>query len=176
VILANTIAYLISRSLQPVPIFEIFTHQDGLDLPSMEEQREEKSDLHFEDALGPIGVPVFKGSEALLDARKSITEAFEKTDASAVLIQCKDSAWYAATRTELDAIFAAITSDQDPKQSLEASLGPDRTPVMFPDQPLASALPYFKRWPLLPISNRAMRGALEGVLSQADVLRRYQGT
>jgi CIC family chloride channel protein len=175
VILANTIAYLISRSLQPVPIFELFTHQDGLYLPSMEEQREEKADLHFEDALGPIGVPVFKGSEALLDARKSVTEAFEESDADAALIQCKDGAWYAATRKELEAIFAAVTDNQDPKQTLEASLGPDRTPIMFPDQALASALPHFKRWPLLPISNRAMRGALEGVLSQADVLRRYQG-
>ena len=36
VILANTIAYLISRSLQPTPILELFTHQDGLFLPSME--------------------------------------------------------------------------------------------------------------------------------------------
>ena len=175
VILANTIAYLISRSLQPVPIFELFTHQDGLYLPSMEEQREEKSDLHFEDALGPIGVPVFLGSELLLDARKSITEAFASSDATAVLIQCKDSAWYAATRQELESTFAAITDDQDPKQTLEASLGPDRTPIMFPDQPLSSALPYFKRWPLIPVSNRAIRGALEGVLSQSDVLRRYQG-
>ena len=174
VILANTIAYLISRALQPVPIFELFTHQDGLYLPSMEEEREERHDLHFEDALGPIGVPVFKGSESLVDARKSITDAFETNDVDAVLIQCKDSAWYAATRSELESIFAAMTSDQDSKQTLESSLGPDRTPTMFPDQPLASALPYFRRWPLLPISNRAMRGALEGVLSQADVLRRYQ--
>src|SRR6185437_12848741 len=37
VILANTIAYLISRSLQPIPIFEQLTLQDGLVLPSMEE-------------------------------------------------------------------------------------------------------------------------------------------
>jgi len=175
VILANTIAYLISRVLQPVPIFELFTHQDGLYLPSMEEQREEKADLHFEDALGPIGVPVFKGSESLVDARKSVTEAFENSDATAALVQCRDAAWYAATRKELEAIFAAMTEIQDTKQTLEDSLGPDRTPIMFPDQPLASALPYFRRWPLLPISNRAMRGALEGVLSQADVIRRYQG-
>jgi len=175
VILANTIAYLISRALQPVPIFELFTHQDGLYLPSMEEQREEKSDLHFEDALGPIGVPVFKGSEALLDARRSVTEAFAKSDATAALVQCKNAAWYAATRKELEAIFAAMTDNQDTRQTLEDSLGPDRTPLMFPDQPLASALPYFRRWPLLPISNRAMRGALEGVLSQTDVIRRYQG-
>jgi CIC family chloride channel protein len=175
VILANTIAYLISRVLQPVPIFELFTHQDGLYLPSMEEQREEKSDLHFEDALGPIGVPVFKGSESLVDARRSVAEAFEKSDAAAALVQCKNAEWYAATRKELEAIFAAMTDSQDTKQTLEESLGPDRTPIMFPDQPLASALPYFRRWPLLPISNRAMRGALEGVLSQADVIRRYQG-
>ncbi len=174
VILANTIAYLISRSLQPVPIFELFTHQDGLYLPSMEEQREE-TNLHFEDALGPINVPVLRGSEPLLDARKSVAEAFEKSDATAVLIQCRDSAWYAATRQELEAIFATITDDTDTKQTIEERLRPDRTPVMFPDLPLASALPYFKRWPLIPVSNRAIRGALEGVLSQADVIRRYQG-
>jgi CIC family chloride channel protein len=178
VILANTIAYLISRSLQPVPIFELFTHQDGLYLPSMEEQREE-IDLHFEDALGPIGVPVLQGSETVWNARQSITEAFEKTDAAAVLIRCRDGGWYAAGRQELEAIFAKMTGDKDSaeaKQTIEERLGPERTPIMFPDQPLASALPYFRRWPLLPISNRAMRGALEGVLSQSDVLRRYQGT
>ena len=60
VILANTIAYLVSRSLQPYPIFETFTHQDGLDLPSMEEQREE-SVLHLEDALRPVNLPIFPG-------------------------------------------------------------------------------------------------------------------
>jgi CIC family chloride channel protein len=176
VILANTIAYLISRSLQPVPIFELFTHQDGLYLPSMEEQREERHDLHFEDALGPINVPVFKGSETLGDARKSVLDAFEKTPgATAALIQCREGAWYAATRQELETVFATMNDETDAKQTLEERLGPERTPTMFPDQPLASALPFFKRWPLIPISNRAMRGALEGVLSQADVIRRYQG-
>ena len=60
VILANTIAYWIARSLQPVPIFEMMTHQDGLYLPSMEEQREE-SNLHIEDAMHPVAVPVSPG-------------------------------------------------------------------------------------------------------------------
>ena len=64
IILANTLAFLISRSLQPVGIFEIFTRQDGLDLPSMEEQREEAS-LHIEDALQPVGVPIVPGSDTL---------------------------------------------------------------------------------------------------------------
>ena len=43
VIVANTIAYVISRGLRPTAIFDVLTRQDGLDLPSMEEQREEVS-------------------------------------------------------------------------------------------------------------------------------------
>jgi chloride channel protein, CIC family len=177
VILANTIAYLISRALQPVPIFELLTHQDGLYLPSMEEQREESGDLHFEDALAPIAVPVLNGSETLWEARRAVMEAFAKQDVGAVLIRCRDGGWYAASRAEMEEIFNSLGTDQnthEAKQAVEERLGKERTPVMFPDQPLSSALPYFGRWPLLPISNRAMRGALEGVLSQADVLRRYQ--
>jgi CIC family chloride channel protein len=171
VILANTIAYLISRSLQPIPIFELFTHQDGLFLPNMEEQREEVN-LHFEDALGPINVPVLNGSQSVEDARDTLNGS----DAAAILVQCRDGGWYAATREELQSIFVALPNDpasDAAQQPLEDRLGPERTPVMFPDQPLASALPYFRRWPLLPISNRAIRGALEGVLSQTDVIRCY---
>ena len=40
VIVANTLAYVISRGLQPIAIFDVLTRQDGIDLPSMEEQRE----------------------------------------------------------------------------------------------------------------------------------------
>jgi CIC family chloride channel protein len=186
VILANTIAYLISRSLQPVPIFELFTHQDGLFLPSMEEQREEV-DLHCEDALSPVDVPVLSGSQPIAAFRTALAEApVPPTDErahTAVLVQCSDGGWYAASRNELDTIFAKFSPSGDSvpgpeaeesMQPIESFLGHDRTPVIFPDQPLAGALPYFRRWPLLPISNRAMRGALEGVLSQSDVLRRYQ--
>src|ERR1700684_233920 len=64
VILANTIAYLISRSLQPVPIFELLTQQDGLYLPSMEEAREE-SELTLEDAMEPVQVPILQGSASI---------------------------------------------------------------------------------------------------------------
>jgi CIC family chloride channel protein len=73
----------------------------------------------------------------------------------------------------LQAIFAK--ADEDPVTSLEARLGTERTPILFPDLPLSSTLPHFKRWPLLPITNRAMRGALEGTVSMSDVLKRYQG-
>jgi CIC family chloride channel protein len=67
IILANTLAFLISRSLQPVGIFEIFTQQDGLDLPSMEEQREESSagqcSCGRRQRYHPVGLPRdFRGS------------------------------------------------------------------------------------------------------------------
>ena len=52
VMISNTIAYVISRSLQPVPLFDVLTRQDGLELPSMEEQREE-TPLRVEDAMEP---------------------------------------------------------------------------------------------------------------------------
>lgn len=175
VILANTIAYLISRSLQPVPVFELFTHQDGLYLPSMEEQREE-IDLHFEDALQPVSVPVLQGSETVWNTRQGLQANDAVAGAEVLLVQCREGKWYAATRDELTRIVNDVEQEDAPgaKAPLEDRLRPDRTPLIFPDQPLASALPYFNRWPLLPVSNRAMRGAIEGVLTLKDVLQRYQ--
>jgi CIC family chloride channel protein len=181
VILANTIAYLFARSLEPIPIFELFTHQDGLYLPSMEEQREE-SELSFEDALLPVTVPILKGSQTVWSAKTTLAQESQASTApnaaepSAILIQCRDGGWYAARPSELTAIFDSVPSSEDPAAStlLEDRLGPERTPLIFPDQHLSSALPHFRRWPILPISNRATRGALEGVLSLDDVLKRYQ--
>ncbi len=178
VILANTVAYLISRSLQPVPIFELFTHQDGLDLPSMEEQREE-SNLHLEDALVPLTVPVLQGADTLAQTAQSLAQYGAEKATPAVLVHCRDGLWYAATRQELDTVLAATpatprSTDAQHERSLEETLGAERTPVLFPDLPLSSALPYFQRWPLLPVTNRALRGSLEGAVSLDDVLKRYQ--
>lgn len=189
VILANTIAYLISRALQPVPIFELFTHQDGLYLPNMEEQREE-IELHFEDALQPASVPILNGKETLWNTRELLQQNSSAqnaaghsnpgqnspTDGRGFLIRCSDGLWYAARTDELTAILAQVATQDAPHagEALEARLGPERTPMIFPDQPLASALPHFRRWPLLPVLNRAIRGALEGVLTLEDVLQRYQ--
>lgn len=172
VILANTIAYVISRSLQPVPIFEELTHEDGLYLPSMEEQRDEV-DLHLEDALEPVLVPILQGAETIPGAMQSLARYGETQPLDAVLVHCRDGLWYVATKQELDKL-SADTSDALDGIPLDEKLGAERTPVLFPDLPLSSALPHFKRWPLLPVSNRALRGALEGAVSLEGVLKRYQ--
>jgi CIC family chloride channel protein len=164
VILANTIAYLISRSLQPVPIFEVFTHQDGLHLPSMEEQREEVH-LHIEDALRPVNIPVLQGSDSLSKASK----ALEESGADSLLIRTWNKSWYALTREELTGIQAI----EKPETALESAIRTDRIPEIYPDLTLDSALPFFARWRVLPIQNRATHGALEGILTEQDVLQRY---
>jgi CIC family chloride channel protein len=165
VILANMIAYLMSRILQPVPIFEVFTHQDGLELPSMEEAREE-SELHLEDALHPVDVPVIKGQQTIANAAQIVSAA----QTSAFLVSLWDGSWYAMTADELTSASATSTPDTP----IERVLPAERAPVLFPDMPLDSALHYFPRWPVLPIMNRASKGKLEGILTQNDVLHRYQ--
>ncbi|WP_254063769.1 chloride channel protein [Granulicella sp. S190] len=192
VILANTIAYLISRVLQPVPILEQFTHQDGLDLPSMEELREE-SNLHLEDAIRPVTVPILQGTDTIANTLQSVAQYEDLKSIPVFLIQCGDGLWYAARREELEALTSLIenaSADEERSPERQASLsassdglsaitlaqhlGSERTPVLFPDLPLSSALPHFERWPLLPITNRALRGSLEGVVSLQNVLARYQ--
>ena len=176
VIVANTIAYLISRVLQPVPILEQFTHQDGLDLPSMEELREE-SNLHLEDAMQPVTVPILQGSETIADTLNSLAQYDDLESIPVILVHCLDGLWYAAKREELEALGKTTddaASQIDPNATLAEHLGPERTPVLFPDLPLSSALPHFQRWPLLPVTNRAMRGSLEGTITLQEVLNRYQ--
>ncbi|HZZ39976.1 MAG TPA: chloride channel protein [Acidobacteriaceae bacterium] len=166
VILANTIAFLISRSLQPVGIFETFTHQDGLDLPSMEAMREE-SVLHIEDAVQPIGVPIVRDSDTI----QSVSEIMARDHATASLVHLSDGSWYALSSEELASATATLT----PEAPVQRALKSDRTPSLFPDLPLDSALHSFPRWPVLPVLNRASRGTLEGVLTLNDVLRCYRG-
>jgi CIC family chloride channel protein len=70
--------------------------------------------------------------------------------------------------------YTSIAATQTPDTVLERALKPDRSPVLFPDMHLDSAIPYLARWPVLPIQNRASKGTLEGVVSLEDVLGRYQ--
>src|SRR5579884_3618360 len=161
VVLSNTIAYLLSRGLQPVPIFEVLTKQDGLHLPSMEEQREEAA-LGLEDALRPVNVPVFQGSDPIEKASAALSAGH----APACIIQLWDGSCCVVTSEELTVASATFTPDTP----LERGLSADRVPVLFPDMPLDSALPYFQRWSLLPVMNRASRGKIEGIVTLEDVL------
>ena len=163
VILANTIAYLLARSLQTIPIFEVLTLQDGLSLPSMEEAREETA-LRIEDAVHAPDVPVVFGT----DAPASIVETMKKQKVELALVRCRNHRWYVLTASE-----AAKAAQADAAQ-IEDALPDERAPLLYPDLALDETLPYFRRWPVLPVVNRAVSGFLEGILSQNDVLQCYQ--
>src|SRR2546427_991845 len=60
VMISNTIAYLISRRYQRTAFFDLVSRQEGLDLPSMEEQREQ-SQLRVEEAMQPPPEPLLDG-------------------------------------------------------------------------------------------------------------------
>jgi hypothetical protein len=49
-------------------------------------------------------------------------------------------------------------------------------PLLHPDHPLDMALRYGKEWPLVPVVSRANFDQLEGVISQENVLERYQSS
>ena len=175
VILANTVAYLIARKFDPVPIFESFTRQDGLDLPSMEEMREEER-LHIEDALDaplqlsaePLEIPVLPAS---LPLREAICEAEASPDPrGTVIIHFADGNGYSLSLEELQRLSFAAS----PETAVGDLLPGERLPLLYPDMSLDATLHYFARWPALLIRNRAVPTAVEGMLTESRVLLCYR--
>jgi chloride channel protein, CIC family len=165
VIVANTFAYVISRALQPIPIFDLLTRQDGLDLPSMEEQREEGI-LRVEDAMQPAEAPV-------LDAEDTVDKAVKEVDHSGgedLLVRLRPSGWSTVTKQQL----RALAAEGKGTANLGAVLPVPSIPYLHPDHPLDTALRYVDRWPIVPVVSRADFRRLEGVVTQRDVLERYR--
>jgi CIC family chloride channel protein len=165
VIVANTLAYVLSRTLQPTAIFDILTRQDGLDLPSMEEQREEHV-LRVEDAMEPYAGPVLNSEMSIAEANKRITDVA----GDVFLVQMRPSGWTSASRDLLRRLVSEGKSDL----TLASALPSTRLPYMHPDFPLDSALRYVSETPIVPVVSRADFRTLEGVISSQAVLNRYR--
>jgi chloride channel protein, CIC family len=165
VIVANTFAYVISRALRPVPIFDLLTRQDGLDLPSMEEQREEDL-LRVEDAM-------HAPPNLVLDAEQTIRQALQQlngVEEGNILVRRHRTGWSTVSTREL----RTRLSEGNGELSVLSALPIREIPYLHPDHSLDVAMRYVYRWPVLPVVSRADLGKLEGVISKEDVLRRYQ--
>ena len=165
VIVANTIAYVISRGLQPIAIFDLLTRQDGLELPSMEEQREEGI-LRVEDAMRPALDPV-------LDAQETVEQALQKAESAMendLLVRLSPRGWSSVAKEQL----RTMAAEGKTGANLGSLLPIRRIPDLHPDHPLETALRYVNRWPLVPVVSRLDFRELEGVISQRDVLERYR--
>ena len=165
VIVANTIAYVISRGLQPIAIFDVLTRQDGLELPSMEEQREEGV-LHVEDAMRAV-------EGLVLDAQETVQQVWMKSETAEedeFLVKLSPSGWNSVSKQQL----RALVDDGKGGANLGSQLPIRQIPFLHPDLALETALRYVDRWPLVPVVSRADVRRLEGVISQRDVLERYR--
>jgi len=165
VIVANSVAYVLSRSLQPVSIFDLLSRQDGLDLPSMEEQREE-SILRIEDAMRPPEGPVLSSQESVQEANQRI----QQSDANVFLVRLLPSGWKSITRE----ILQKSLSEGKKEMNLGSILDSRPLPVLHPDFPLDVALRHINQADLIPVVSRANFAKLEGLISSDAVLSKYR--
>jgi CIC family chloride channel protein len=165
VIVANTFAYLVSRSLQPTPIFDLLTRQDGLVLPSLEEERDEVI-LRVEDAMQPApGV--------ILSAADYIDAAARRAQSSSQAIfpvRMQPSGWNTISRDLLERLL----QEGKGEHTLASVLSAQTLPYLYPDLPLDAALRYVNQVPVVPVVNRADSRRLEGTISREGVFSAYQ--
>ena len=164
VILANTLAYLISRNLQPVPIFDLLSKQDGLDLPSMEEQREERV-LRVEDAMRAVDVPIVQSQVLVRDAMKMALEQ----NAKEILVDDPPFGWCSVTADALRKAFAQHRGQHPVAEILPES----RMPQIYPDNRLEMTLRHISPWPFLPVMHRANPGKLVGIIALNDIMKAF---
>jgi CIC family chloride channel protein len=164
VIVANTFAYVVSRGLQPTPIFDLLTRQDGLELPSLEAEREQRV-LRVEDAMKPAPAP-------LLNAEDSVQQAVHRVQElpGDFLVRMTPSGWGTITSDTLKRLAGEGKGDM----TLGSTLPVRNLPYLHPDQTLEAALRYVYQVPLVPVVHRADFRRLEGVISREGVLEKYK--
>src|SRR6201981_2470673 len=162
---ANLVAYFISRTYQKVPLFDLLARQDGLVLPSIEEQREQVP-LTVEVAMKTDGSVVALPDELAGDlARRA-----EEQKAALILVRMNPGQWLLLDRDELRRLAAdgAMTT----KAAEAKPRGP--LPILFRDQSLEDALHAVGDWPAVPVVSRADLSKLEGIVTLADILRAFR--
>jgi CIC family chloride channel protein len=144
----------------------MLSRQSGLELPSMEEQREQPL-LRVEDAMRPPRTPLLTGEEPVKVALRELEQSSEPL----LVFRLPDSTWIGLTRTKL----AGPVERGDAELPLKSTVGQiDLVPVLHPDHPLDTALRYIYDWPLLPVVHRANPAQLQGVVSLPDILSAYR--
>ena len=182
--IANTIAFLIARQMHPVPLLHTVAQQEGLHLPSVDDEHEFPA-LAVEDAMQEARERVFAPTLTLSAARDRMVRA--GMDCGLVR---EGSTWYYLTRAELEefleaqpavAMSEATDVGLDEQIVLRASgsatvgsLLPGHLALrVYPDSSLDAALQLLARSPILVVTSRANPHLLVGTLTLDDVHRAY---
>jgi chloride channel protein, CIC family len=164
VIVANTFAYVVSRSLQRTPIFDLLTRQDGLVLPSLEEEREEAI-LRVEDAMLPPPAIILSAADYIDAAARRVEDSTQ----TVFPVRLQPSGWSAVT---LDLVLRLYKEGKG-EHTLGSLISPQPLPSLFPDLPLDSALRFVPANPIVLVVNRANPQKLEGIVSSQSVFAKY---
>jgi CIC family chloride channel protein len=167
VMISNTIAYLISRQYHRMPLFDLLSKQDNVDLPSMEERREEQT-LLVEDAMQPCQDPILSSQDSITDALSRL----EGTTGQFFFVEDGRGKWYGITKDMLRGAVAAWDSDV----AVGSVLRGLPLPHVHPDQALDVALSRLGDLPFLPVVHRADLTKLEGIVSLEGILKAYRET
>jgi chloride channel protein, CIC family len=164
VIVANACAYVVSRSLQPTPIFDLLTRQDGLELPSLEEEREEAI-LRVEDAMLPPPAVILSAGDYIDAAARRA----QNSNQAIFLVRMQPSGWSTISRDLLDRLL----NEGKGEHTLVSLLPKQTLPTLYPDLPLDAALRPISNASLIPVVNRADSRKLEGIISSESVFKKY---
>jgi CIC family chloride channel protein len=164
VIVANTFAYVVSRSLQPTPIFDLLTRQDGLVLPSLEEEREETI-LRVEDAMLPPPDIILSAADYIDAAARRVEDSTQ----TVFLVRLEPSGWATVPRD----LLQRLLREGKGEHTLGSLIAPQPLPSLFPDLPLDSALRFIHSNPIVPVVNRANLQKLKGIISSQSVFAKY---
>ncbi len=164
VMISNTIAYLISRQYQQTSLFDLLSRQDGMDLPSMEERREEII-VHVEDAMRKYQGTLLNIEDPI---RWSLARA-EESPEDFVIVEDGVGKWFGIEKEELRRQASAARGGA----SLRSVILDEPLPHVHPDHALEEALRRLGDLPILPVVNRANFHKLEGVVGLPDILRAY---
>ena len=165
IMIANLVAYIISRKYQKVPLFDLLARQDGLVLPSIEEQREQVA-LTVEVAMTIDGVLVALPDEPAGDLARRAEAKLE----APILVRAHPGEWLLLDREELQRL--AADGSLNTKAAEAKPKGP--LPVLFRDQSLEDALHAVGDWPAVPVVSRADLSKLEGIVTLAEILRAFR--
>lgn len=165
VIISNTLAYLISRAFQRTPIFDLLSEQDGMHLPSMEEEREAVI-LRVEDAMRTSDAPVLLAEQEVAEAWAAVARSSEPY----LFVVNRSGRWSGLLREHLK----AVANPDRPNFTLAAVPSLRPLPYVHPDHPLDMALRQIDDYPCLPVAHRANIRQLVGVISLSDIVQTYR--
>jgi chloride channel protein, CIC family len=164
VMIANTIAYLVSRHYQRDAIFDVLAHQDGVRLPSMEQQREAAVN-RVEEAMREVPASVMTGSATVADALA------RRNGTLPLLVSPRPGTWTLLPVEDVERL-AAEGKETLALGSILGLVPP--MPTLYPDQSLDVALRSIGNYAYLPVVHRANADRLVGIIGLDEILSAYR--